>query len=375
MRDRISLMLWYWGRRGFPVRLADDLLRHLTNREEVSLTVSLSRQSEGFATRPTVQAPSFHIDTFRSAKSMPAALLRLPSQRRALAEFAQTNKVEVVFALMRHPFSPWVFPALRHQKQRVLLAVHDALPHPGDSFPFWDRHFRLDLKATDGVVVMSDAVAQTMAQVYKYPVERTFFMPLPAPDFPRRGSPRKPPAGRPWRLMFFGRILEYKGLGLLSEAYSLLQDRFPISLRIVGEGNVEALASLAKLPGVSIEQRWVPDSDVADLMDQADILVLPYTEASQSGVLVTSLAAGVPAVATPVGGLREQIVPRSTGLIADSTTPQGFADALATLMSNNELYTRCSTGAIAAAGSTYDTGRAVDAVLRASRTVRDLPQR
>jgi glycosyltransferase involved in cell wall biosynthesis len=375
MRDRINLMLWYWGRRGFPVRLADDLTRHLGNRDDVELTVSLSRQSEGFAARWTDEASGFHVDMFRSAASMPAALLRFPRQRRALLDFARANEIEVVFALMRHPFSPWVFRALRHQKQRVLLVVHDALPHPGDSFPFWHQHFRLDLKATDGIVVMSEAVAETMARVYNYPVDRTFFMPLPAPDFPRRQYPRTPPHGRPWRLMFFGRILEYKGLDLLSKAYALLHDRFSISLRIVGEGHVEALDSLARLPGVTIEQRWVPDTEVATLLDQTDIIVLPYTEASQSGVLVTALAVGVPAVATPVGGLKEQIVSRTTGLLADTATPQGFADAIATLILDPELYTSCSTGAIAAAAGTYDTERAAQAVLKASRTVCGLPQR
>src|SRR5260370_29765610 len=108
MLDRINLMLWYWGRSGFPVRWADDLIRHLVHRDAVTLTVSVSRQSEGFATRLPVDASSFHVNTFRNAASMPAALLRLPRQRRALVHFAQANEVEVVFALMRHPFSPWV---------------------------------------------------------------------------------------------------------------------------------------------------------------------------------------------------------------------------------------------------------------------------
>lgn len=375
VRDPVNLLLWYWGRRGGPVRLADDLIRHLAKRDDVRLTVSLSRQSEGFADGCGVNAQGFHVDTFRSAAGLPAALLRLPRQIREFAHFVRENEVEVVFALMRHPFSPMVFHALRHQEQRVLLAVHDALPHPGDSFPFWHQHFRLELKATDGIVVMSEAVADTMARIYNYPVDRTFCMPLPAPEFPGRPSPRTSPSDRPWRLMFFGRILEYKGLDLLSEAYALLQSRFPVSLRVIGEGNVEALSSLRRLPGVTVEQRWVPETEVPSLLDQADILVLPYTEASQSGILVSGLAAGVPAVATPIGGLKEQIASGETGLLADTVTPQGFADALATLMSDHELYARCSAGAIAAAATTYGTERAAEAILQAARKVRSLPQR
>jgi len=368
-------MIWYWGRRGFPVRWADDLVRSLDRRDDVKLTVSLSRQSEGFATKSPTEVASFHVDTFRSAATMLAAGLRLPRQRRALAQFAQENNVEVVLALMRHPCSPWIFSALRQRHRRVLLVIHDALPHPGDNFPFWHQLFRRDLDATDGIIVMSKTVAETMARVYNYPIARTFFAPLPAPYSAQRQSPRKAPEGRPWQLMFFGRILKYKGLDLLAEAYALLHERFSVSLRVVGEGHVEALDALSRLPGVTIEQRWVPETEVPSLMNHADILVLPYVEASQSGVFVTALAAGVPSVGTPVGGLSEQIAPGKTGLLADTSTPQGFAAALATLMSDTELYTRCSAGAIEAAGDTYGIYSAAEALLDAARSVRSLPPR
>ena len=375
MADHINIMLWYWGRRGFPVRLADDLIHHFVNRSDVKLTVSLSRQSEGFAARHGLNAAAFHVDTFRSAAAMPAAILKLPRQKQALADFADAHEVEVVIALMRHPFSPWVLSALRRKKRRVMLVVHDALPHPGEYFPFWYQHFRRDLRATDGIIVLSEAVADTMARVYDYPVDRTFFMPLPAPDSEKRRNARQAPVGRPWRLLFFGRIHEYKGLDLLAQAYALLCERFSVTLRVVGEGHVDALTKLAAFPGVTIERGWVPDTEITSVFSQADIIVLPYIEASQSGVFVNALAAGVPAVATPVGGLKEQIEAGVTGLLAETVTPEGLATAIASLISDAQLYERCSAGAIAAAANTYSTERAAEAILQASRTIRSLPQR
>ena len=136
---------------------------------------------------------------------------------------------------------------------------------------------------------MSEAVANTMARVYDYPADRTFFMPLPAPDFEARRHGRQAPVGRPWRLLFFGRIHEYKGLELLAQAYALLCERFSVTLRVVGEGHVEALTKLAALPGVTIEQGWVPDTEITSVFSQADIVVLPYIKVSQSGVLVICL--------------------------------------------------------------------------------------
>jgi glycosyltransferase involved in cell wall biosynthesis len=367
-------MLWYWGRRGFPVRLVDDFTRHLAGRRDVVLSASLSRQSEGFAARAAAGVAGCHVDTVQGPASAPAALLRLPRQRRELARFARETGIEVVFVLMRHPFGPLVLPSLRRQGQRVLLAVHDALPHPGDSFPFWRQHFQLDLATSDGIVVMSETVAELMARVYRYPAERTFFMPLPAPDF-APPAPRSAPVGRPWQLMFFGRIRDYKGLDLLADAFADLQRRFSVTLRIVGEGHVAALDTLASLPGVTVEQRWVPDGDVAELFARTDVLVLPYREASQSGILASALALGVPAVATPVGGLTEQIVSGTSGLLAKAASGPALASALATLLSDPDLYARCSVGALATAADRHDTAQAVEAALAAARAVRALPPR
>ncbi len=74
------------------------------------------------------------------------------------------------------------------------------------------------------------------------------------------------------------------------------------------EGEAESCApGLAALPGVTVEPRWVPDSEIAGLVAAARAVVLPYREASQSGVLPIALALGVPVVATDVGGLAEQM--------------------------------------------------------------------
>jgi glycosyltransferase involved in cell wall biosynthesis len=61
------------------------------------------------------------------------------------------------------------------------------------------------------------------------------------------------------------------------------------------------------MPGVSIENHWVAEADIPGLIAQADALVLPYREASQSGVIPIAHAMGVPVVAMPAGGLSEQV--------------------------------------------------------------------
>jgi glycosyltransferase involved in cell wall biosynthesis len=176
-------------------------------------------------------------------------------------------------------------------------------------------------------------------------------------------------------MMFFGRIREYKGLELLAEAYAKLLKRYQISLRIVGEGHVKALETLARLPGVSIENGWIPEHNVPSVLNQADLLVLPYREASQSGILATSFALGIPAVATPVGGIPEQIISGESGLLTADTTGLALAASIEKLISDPHLYTRCSIGALSASAHTYSIKRAVDQVINAARILKSMPPR
>ena len=76
----------------------------------------------------------------------------------------------------------------------------------------------------------------------------------------------------------------------------------------MGSGPESAdLASLRVLAGVTVENRWVPEGEIGALFAWADVLVLPYREASQSGVAPAAIAAGRFVVSTRVGGLVEQL--------------------------------------------------------------------
>jgi glycosyltransferase involved in cell wall biosynthesis len=110
------------------------------------------------------------------------------------------------------------------------------------------------------------------------------------------------------RLLCFGRLLPYKGLDLLAEAVASLPADAAVILRVVGCGpESPALDALRACRGVTVENRWVPEAEIGALFGWSDALILPYREASQSGVAAAALAAGRPVIATRVGGLREQL--------------------------------------------------------------------
>jgi glycosyltransferase involved in cell wall biosynthesis len=150
---------------------------------------------------------------------------------------------------------------------------------------------------------------------------------------------------------------------LLRDAWPAVRAAHPAArLRIVGEGDAEALApGLGALPGVTLEPRWVADGEMAQVIAAARLVVLPYREASQSGVLPLALALGVPVVATRVGGLAEQF-PAGAGALVPPE-PGALGAAMARLL--EPAAQEAAAAAAHAAGVALTDWRAQAATLRA----------
>jgi glycosyltransferase involved in cell wall biosynthesis len=135
-------------------------------------------------------------------------------------------------------------------------------------------------------------------------------------DVPFTERPPGPP-----RLLCFGRLLPYKGLDLLADALASLRPAERPVVRIVGCGSdLPALDALRGIPGVTVENRWVPEPEIGQLLAWSDALILPYREASQSGVAAAALAAGRPVIATRVGGLTEQLSVAPRALLCEPSS-------------------------------------------------------
>ena len=170
-----------------------------------------------------------------------------------------------------------------------------------------------------------------------------------------------PPEGRvsgTFRLLSFGRLLPYKGLDLLAQSLVLLGSRPGLAVRVVGSGpESQALSVLRALPGVTVENRWVPETEVGALFSWADAVVLPYREASQSGVAAVALAANRYVVATNVGGLAEQLVNEPLAILCEPEA-ESLANALRRVLEQAVGVTRPATeeGVCSDAGSLGSPG-------------------
>jgi glycosyltransferase involved in cell wall biosynthesis len=309
-------------------------------RADTALALSISREGDLATEFQALGASCDLVPTYRNAPGFLLGFARVGKLARRLVRQAQHFGADIVLSGMPHLWTPLVAPALKRAGIPYVPILHDALPHPGDPAFAWNWRLRRELAAARGAVVLSGGVdAAIQARAPTLPI---FRLPLGA-----HLSGVMPLAPKPLHdFLFFGRIRAYKGLDLLRDAFAQLRQSHPAAtLLVVGEGDIEAAApGLTRLPGVTVEPRWVADDAIPALVASARAVVLPYREASQSGVLPIALACGVPVVATPVGGLAEQLRDGETGLLAAAVTSAALAEAMARLL-DPRLRARLAEGA------------------------------
>ena len=160
----------------------------------------------------------------------------------------------------------------------------------------------------------------------------------PHPCYQHFPPPLRVPARRArLELLFFGYVRHYKGVDLLIEALGCLSE-LDFHLHIAGEFwiNPAALRDRIEQLGlndrITLTPRYVDDQEAAGLFTLADALVLPYREASGSGVAALALHYHTPVIASRVGGLAEAIVDGETGFLVPPGDPAALASGILRLL-------------------------------------------
>jgi len=234
---------------------------------------------------------------------------------------------DLAVCAMPAALDPFMLAALRRRGVPSVVIAHDAVPHPGDRVPVRGLLERHVLRRADALATLSSHVA---AQLAARPALRAKkFLMLSHPPFGFGPMPAPRSHGGKLRVLSFGRLRAYKGLQLLADALSRAAAAWDV--RVVGHGpETPALAALRALPGVRVENRWVPESKISETLGWADVVVLSHVAASQSGVAAAALGAGRFIVATEVGGIGAQLRDMP-GAILCAPEPAALARALSSV--------------------------------------------
>lgn len=224
-------------------------------------------------------------------------------------------------------------------RYELITTIHDFSQHPGMKNPITERIFRNIEKLSKKFVVLTKTYRPLIAN--KYSVPENLIAHIPHPNFSYYNKDNHiPDYSIKYKILFFGRITKYKGLSVLLEAMEkVIKNNSKITLTVVGNGDINKIERqiINKYPeNIQIINRWIDDAEVWDFFSKSDVTILPYIEASQSGVVAISFSCGRTVIATDTGGLRDQVTPGG-GIIVPPNDVDALANAILSLYRLGEI--------------------------------------
>ena len=345
----MRVLVWQLGRYGAGPRLALELARALSRVCGQATFLSLAEGAEFLQDQSLRGAVDLPVYTYANAGEFISRTLDIRRVLRPLIQRLEAERPDAAIVTMMGYWDVFLVRKLRRLGIPFVVISHDAKVHPGDRFHlalYLQRHL---LRQADGIVTLTEFVARQIEARVDLGGKIRATIPLVAFDYADLALPEpklpEPAGNRPFRLLLAGRLKRYKGLDLLADALRLLGD-VPISLRVAGAPQEPGdIAALAAFPGVELNLGWQSDRALIAHLDWADATILPYVEASQSGVAPMSFKRARPVIATPVGGLPEQVRDGETGLITETVTAESLAASIRRLAEDRTLVRRLGENA------------------------------
>jgi len=194
-----------------------------------------------------------------------------------------------------------------------IITIHDAVSHKGESFLKKIVH-KMQLVAYSlffkKIIVHSDIIKRQLPSF----INRNKIFVIPHINYNhlfQNNHAKGLSVKNKFTVLFFGRILEYKGLKYLINAFNNL-DENKYELIIAGEGDIGIHINKKN---IKVINRFISDSEIPNLFNNTDVVVVPYIEASQSGVIYLSFAYSKPVIATNVGSLDDIVNDGENGYV------------------------------------------------------------
>jgi len=253
---------------------------------------------------------------------------------------------DLINIVYSHPYN--LIPAIicRILRKPVIINRHDAVPHLGENTFFHRLYYKLEILVFTGFITHS-RLAQKLLEgvVSKKEIWMISHWNL---NFINPQKQYKLTSQKHESILFFGRVYRYKGINVLLEAIPDVIHKFPnVVFTIAGEGDWDCINKklLQKIPSknLCLQQRYVPDSEVPSLFNHASMVVLPYIDASQSGVIPFAAAFRCAVIASNLGAMPEYIQSGKTGLLVEPNDPVDLSEKIQFFLKNKKAMDSCAS--------------------------------
>lgn len=310
----------------------------------IQLAEALSRLEEVMLMLPQHKADWFvevlgddlNMESYRQPRlRYPTNLLTLYGIIKKINNF----KPDIVHLQGEHPWLNLTLPFLR-RRYPLVTTVHDVVLHVGDtkSRKIPSFVYKLSTRYADEIIVHGEKLKKQMMKKSNKSNNNVHVLPRGVNSIYRRFL-KSEAKEEDNLILFFGRIWKYKGLRYLIEAEPLITEKVPTA-KIVIAGTGEDFRKYAKMmvhkEKFIVHNRLIPSSMVGQLFQKASVVVVPYIEASQSGIVPLAYAFKKPVVVTDVGSIPEVVDNGKTGYIVPPKDPEKLAKAIIDLLRDKE---------------------------------------
>lgn len=223
-------------------------------------------------------------------------------------------------------------------KRKIILTVHDPFPHTGLDTRIVRLRRKVAFRCVPHFIILNKAQREKFLSFYHLPSSAVIDSRLSCYTYLNMVEQDMTTVPEQKYILFAGKISKYKGVEYLLEAMKKVHDTFPdIKLVVAGGGKYHFdISEYAALPYIDIRNRFIPDEELVALMNKTQFMVCPYTDATQSGVIMSSFTFGTPVIATRVGGLPEMLDNGKYGMLVKEKDTDALYQGICSLLSDEE---------------------------------------
>lgn len=259
-------------------------------------------------------------------------------QERALYRFVRKGMFDVVHITS---FPSFLNPYMFLLRKKLILTVHDPLPHFNYKYKMENANRRVSLKYIRNFILLNQSQKDDFIREYHLSPQKIKIHDsiLSAYTYLQIYKDSNKYVVKSPYILFFGNITPYKGVEYLLEAMKMVHnDCSELQLVVAGGGKYYFdLKEYRNLSYVNIQNRFIPDDELATLIRNSEFVVVPYVEATQSGVVMSAYAFDKPCIATNVGGLPEMVENGKYGLVVPKNDSIALSNAIVMLYNNKDL--------------------------------------
>jgi glycosyltransferase involved in cell wall biosynthesis len=287
----------YLGKRGGGASFAKDIFQAGSNAGLVNMILLSSRNDtlgDWVETEKTMFIPVAH--RVIEFLMIPYSLVR---QIWASGVWAIKTRGDLILFVMPSPFDLLTLRIVKLFNSKIIFICHEINRHEGERWPNLGS-IRKRIKLSAFVVTLSQSVLEEVEQYAKGKILTSIPHPIFQLDVPEVPTELVDLEFNRPVFLFVGRIKRYKGLDTLVSAWRNIDKG---TLIIAGEGSI----SINEVHRVKLINRWLSDGEINYLMSFADVIVFPYSSASQSGLIPLVVNAQKRVIVSRHHGLMEQL--------------------------------------------------------------------